>query len=46
MNMKNLRKLVPAPGVQPDYAACLAAFPALERAKTTPQEPQYHGSTP
>ena len=43
MNMKNLRKLVPAPGVQPDYAACLAAFPALERAKTTPQEPQYHG---
>lgn len=43
MNMKNLRKLVPAPGAQPDYAGCLAAFPALERAKTTPQEPQHHG---
>jgi len=43
MNMKNLRQLVPAPGSQPDYAACLAAFPVLERAKTTPQDPEYHG---
>lgn len=43
MNMKQLQKLVPAPGAQPDYAACLAAFPVLERAKTTPQDPIHHG---
>ena len=43
MNMKTLAALVPLPGAQADYAACLLAFPVLERAKTTPQEPRYHG---
>lgn len=43
MNHKQLQGLVPAPGAQPDYAACLAAFPVLERAKSTPQDPRHHG---
>lgn len=43
MNMKTLAALVPLPGAQADYQACLLAFPVLERAKTTPQEPRYHG---
>lgn len=43
MPFDNLRALAPAPGQSPDYAACLAAFPALELAKTTPQDPRYHG---
>ncbi len=43
MNYEHLRALAPAPGQQPDFAACLAAFPALELAKTTPQDPRYHG---
>ncbi len=43
MNYEQLRALVPAPGQQPDFPACLAAFPALELAKTTPQDPRYHG---
>ena len=43
MNYEQLRALVPAPGKQPDFPACLAAFPALELAKTTPQDPRYHG---
>ena len=37
-----MQALVPAPG-QPDYARCLEAFPVLEQAKATPQEPRYHG---
>ncbi|CUJ58610.1 AAA family ATPase [Achromobacter kerstersii] len=43
MQFDTLRALAPAPGQSPDYAACLAAFPALEQAKTTPQDPRYHG---
>ncbi|WP_445657034.1 AAA family ATPase [Achromobacter sp. NCFB-sbj8-Ac1-l] len=43
MNYEHLRALAPAPDQQPDFAACLAAFPALELAKTTPQDPRYHG---
>jgi predicted kinase len=43
MQFDTLRALAPAPGKSPDYAACLAAFPALELAKTTPQDPRYHG---
>lgn len=43
MQYDTLRALVPAPGQAPDYPACLAAFPALELAKTTPQDPRYHG---
>lgn len=43
MQYEQLRALVPAPGQVPDYQACLAAFPALELAKTTPQDPRYHG---
>lgn len=43
MNYEHMRALTPAPGQDPDYAACLAAFPALELAKTTPQDPRYHG---
>ncbi len=43
MQFDTLRALAPEPGQSPDYAACLAAFPALELAKTTPQDPRYHG---
>ena len=30
-------------GNQVDFAACLALFPVLEQAKTTPRDPVYHG---
>ncbi|MEN5160123.1 AAA family ATPase [Achromobacter spanius] len=43
MNYEQIRTLVPEHGRGADYAACLAAFPALELAKTTPQDPRYHG---
>lgn len=43
MDWTQLQALVPAPGQSPDYASCLAAFPALELAKQTPQDPRYHG---
>ena len=43
MQFDTRRALAAAPGQSPDYAACLAAFPALELAKTTPQDPRYHG---
>ena len=43
MNWTTLQALAPLPGAQPDFKACLAAFPALELAKTTPQDPTYHG---
>lgn len=43
MKYEQLRALTPAAGHAPDYADCLAAFPALELAKTTPQDPRYHG---
>ena len=42
MNWDTLRQLAPLPGRQPDFAACLAAFPQLELAKATPQHPVYH----
>lgn len=42
MNWNDLRAIVPAPGVSPDFTVCLAAFPQLELAKTTPQSPVYH----
>lgn len=35
--------LVPAQGESADFKACLEAFPVLELAKTTPQDPRYHG---
>lgn len=43
MHYEQLRVLVPALGKSPDFQACLAAFPALAFAKTTPQDPRYHG---
>ncbi|MBB1594435.1 AAA family ATPase [Achromobacter sp. UMC46] len=43
MRYEQLQALTPALGNTPDYEACLAAFPALELAKTTPQDPRYHG---
>ncbi len=43
MHYEQLRALVPAPGKSPDFQACLAAFPALAFAKTTPQDSRYHG---
>ncbi len=43
MHWKTLRQLVPQAGQSPDFKACLAAFPQLELAKTTPQNPVYHG---
>lgn len=42
MDWNTIRGLVPASGAQPDFAACLDAFPVLQRAKETPQEPRYH----
>lgn len=42
MNWKTLQQLVPTAGQSPDFSACLAAFPQLELAKTTPQNPVYH----
>ena len=46
MNWKTLQQLVPQAGQSPDFNACLAAFPQLELAKTTPQNPVYHASGP
>ncbi len=43
MEWNTIRGLVPVSGVQPDLADCLDAFPVLQRAKETPQEPRYHG---
>lgn len=43
MDWNIIRGLVPASGAQPDFADCLDAFPVLQRAKETPQEPCYHG---
>ncbi|KVP16887.1 AAA family ATPase [Burkholderia ubonensis] len=43
MNWNDIRALVPTAGTQPDFQACLEAFPALEHAKSTPQSPEYHG---
>lgn len=40
---KDIQGIVPAPGEEPDFEACLEAFPLLEHAKTTPQDPIYHG---
>lgn len=37
-----IQGLVPAPGQDADFQACLAAFPALELAKTTPQSARFH----
>lgn len=37
MNWQEMQKLVPKAGAAPDFGACLAAFPALEHAKVTPQ---------
>lgn len=45
-NWKQIQSLVPQPGADPDFVACLAAFPQLEQAKTTPQDPVYHASSP
>lgn len=45
-NWKQIQALVPQPEAAGwgavDFAACLAAFPLLEQAKTTPQDPLYH----
>nr|WP_245394197.1 hypothetical protein [Pectobacterium parvum] len=43
MDWNTIRGLVPASGAQPDFADCLDAFPVLQRAKETSQEPRYHG---
>lgn len=37
MNWATIQGLVPTVGAQPDFQACLQAFPVLEQAKTTPQ---------
>jgi len=42
MKWNDLRSLAPAPGKDADFKACLQAFPQLELAKTTPQDPTYH----
>ncbi len=42
MTWKDVRALVPADGRSVDEQACLAAFPVLELAKTTPQDPRHH----
>lgn len=43
LSWKHIEALVPTSGALPDFQACLDAFPVLEHAKTTPQEPKYHG---
>jgi predicted kinase len=43
MKYEQLRALVSDAGKSPDFHACLAAFPALELAKATPQDPRHHG---
>lgn len=44
MKLIELNRLIPAPRAATiDFEGCLAAFPALERAKTTPQDPTHHG---
>ncbi|MFX1678536.1 AAA family ATPase [Mitsuaria sp. CC2] len=42
MHWKDIQALVPEGGRSADFAACLAAFPVLELAKTTPQDLRYH----
>lgn len=42
MNWNDIQGLIPGQGKSPDYQACLAAFPMLEHAKTTPQDPRFH----
>jgi predicted kinase len=39
---KQIEALTPLPGAQPDFQACLEAFPALEHAKTTEQSVVHH----
>lgn len=39
---KDIQGIVPTPGEEPDFEACLEAFPLLEQAKTTPQDPVFH----
>ena len=42
-NWKKIQTLVPPSGTaEVDFAACLDAFPQLEKAKLTPQDPVYH----
>lgn len=41
-NWKQIQSLVPQPGADPDFAACLAAFPQLELAKLARQSPIHH----
>lgn len=43
MNWNAIQSLVPLDGQAPDFSACLKAFPALELAKTTPQDSRFHG---
>lgn len=43
MRWTEIEGLAPATGATPDFAACLRAFPVLEAAKTTPQDPRHHG---
>lgn len=38
----SLMALVPAPGVDPDWQALMAALPCLEPLRRTPQDPRYH----
>jgi predicted kinase len=38
-----IEALTPQPGSQPDFQACLEAFPALEHSKTTEQSAVHHG---
>jgi predicted kinase len=42
MNREQLHQLTPQAGQPPDFDACLAAFPALELARVTPQDPVHH----
>ena len=41
--MNGIRCRRSCPRTAPDHARCLEAFPVLEQAKATPQEPRYHG---
>lgn len=42
MNWTDLQALAPAPGCEPDFNACLEAFPELRALADTPQSPRWH----
>lgn len=46
MQWSDIEKLVPEDGCEPDFQACLEAFPVLEHAKTAIQDAEHHAEGP